>query len=218
MTDRTDRTDHPNGADQPDRVDRPYLYVDPANTAGHATALTTITPMRWWGRYWLPVAFWLGRHIKASEKKLMALSFIQAASWHVVRRIPGDRSLPRRERVRDLLVFQTNFNDSWSAYIDAFSFSVAPRMWMAWGSSLGYPGARPTDRFREYIRHNDLPCSYYFCAYPDGTASTTTAALALSRRFDGLVESWPGPDADADTDAACEQAWLRFLTDVQHDL
>lgn len=192
--------------------ERPYLYVNPANTAGRATALTTITPLAWWGRYWLPVAFWLGRHIRASEKKLAELSFIQAASWHVVKRIPRGRAGGRREKVRDQLVFQTNFNDSWSAYIDAFSFAVAPRMWMAWGSSLGFPGARPTGRFRDYIRANDLTCDYYFCAYPDGTASTTTAALALRRRFDELAAGWP------DDDVACERAWTQFLTDVQHEL
>ena len=84
---------------------------------------------------------------------LKSLSFIQAARWSIIRRLPANGD-PETVRLRfPLLYFESNFNGGWEEYIDAFSYTLNLGMWGFWGSSYGFPGALPPSAFKEYIRH-----------------------------------------------------------------
>jgi hypothetical protein len=163
-----------------------------SNIDGRAISLTVFSTVRWWGRLWLPALFSFVRARPSSQRKLRELSFIHFARWTVVRQIPFNGVPQRRERLRyPHLFFESNFNDGWEEYIDAFSYILTRAMSFFWRSSYGFPRALPTAPFKEYIRSNELPSSHYFSAYPEATVSTIEASRQLEPKLLALAERAP---------------------------
>jgi len=183
------------------------------NRAGRATALTTLTPLP---RFWSPALKLLLR-IKTRQgpdKTLRRLSFIHAAYWVVIDRFP----LQRRPSRYSYLLFISNFNGSWFDYIDVFSTAVPEKMALLWGSSYGYPGARPPRAFTAHIRANDRPLEHYYSAYPGATTTEIASALRVHERFTATVAPVTSNTTSNAGSAPLAQAWRGFLDDVQRDL
>jgi hypothetical protein len=181
--------------------------VDGADS-GRASPLTVLTPLpRLWYRPLravLRVRRWLGQ-----SRRLRAMSFIHFAHWVTIDRFPGEQ---RRTRYAYLL-FQSNFDGSRSGYVDAFSVVIPLRMALLWGTSFGFPGARPPAPFRRYIDRNDIRPDHYYRAYPDASVTEIAAALRVDELFRTVVQ--PVVDTDAATFAT---AWRRFVAAARHDL
>lgn len=195
--------------DQPDAGTGASLDTLADHRAGRATALTVLTPLpRLWAP-WLKLVLrlksWLG-----PDQTLRRLSFIHLAYWVVIDAFPQEN---RRNRYSYLL-FVSNFNGSWFDYIDVFSTAVPRKMALLWGSSYGYPGARPPRPFTHHIRSNDLPLEHYYSAYPGATTTEIASAIRVEDRF--RAEVLPLAD-DGDPDRLVT-AWRAFLVDVQRDL
>jgi hypothetical protein len=179
-----------------------------ANVEGKATAITVISPVKWWGRAALPLVFFAGRHLTFTLAKLQQLSFIHYARWAVISRFPGGE-----RRRYPYLLFESNFNGTWDQYIDAFSEVVALRMKAIWGTSYGFPGPLPVEPFKQYIRRNEFVANHYWSAYPGATtteivsAGRVEAALTALREHAGELE----PEA-------FKAAYESFLAEVQRDL
>jgi hypothetical protein len=180
----------------------------PTGTTGRARALTVISPLP---RFWSPLlklALFLKR-LRGPDPTLQRLSLIHAAHWVVIDRFPGE---PRRRRYAYLL-FLSNFNGSWREYIDAFSTAIPRRMAILWGSSYGFPGARPPTPFVNYIERGQLAPHHFYSAYPQASATEVASALRVSERFHATV----APAARRDP-ATFATAWRDFVTEVQRDL
>ncbi len=183
-----------------------------ANVEGKATAITVVTPLRpIIGRIVLAIVFWAGRHITSTLEKLQALSFIHYARWAVIERFPDAQGGERLGH--GYLLFESNFNGTWDQYIDAFSEVVPFRMKAIWGTSYGFPGPTPVERFKAYIRHNEFVADHYWSAYPGATTTEIISAGRVQTALDGLR-----PRAASLESAAFESAYRQMLTDVQGDL
>jgi hypothetical protein len=156
------------------------------NVDGQAVALTVFSTMRSWGLLELPVFFLFIRLRRHSLDTLKRLSFIHAARWSVVCRLPanGERKEVRLHSPR--LYFESNFNGGWEEYIDAFSYVLTLGMWAFWGSSYGFPWALPPSPFKDYIRAHEYEAGHYYSAYPDATATTVLSALDLAPKVKAL--------------------------------
>lgn len=179
-----------------------------ANVEGKATAITVISPVRWWGRPVLALVFLAGRRLTFTLKKLQQLSFIHYARWAVIPRFPdGER------RHYAYLFFESNFNGTWDQYIDAFSEVVPTRMKAIWGSSYGFPGPLPAEPFKAYIRRNEYVANHYWSAYPGASTTEIISAARVAQALDAFKRRSAGlpPEAFA-------EAYTRFLADVQGDL
>lgn len=176
--------------------------------AGRASALTTLTPLP---RRWSPLLRLVLRLKSAAgpDKTLRRLSFIHAADWVVIDRFPGER----RRRRYTYLLFMSNFNGSWFDYIDAFSTAIPAKMALLWGSSFGFPGARPPKPYTRYIRGVDQSLAHYFGAYPSATTTEIGSALRVDDRFGEIVAPAVG-----EPDHHLVQAWRSFVAQVQRDL
>src|SRR5580658_10308961 len=120
-----------------------------ANVEGKATAITVLTPVKWYGPPLLSVVFWVARNITSTLKALEQLSFIHSARWAVIHSFPDEREGDGEgERLgHSYLFFESNFNGTWDQYIDAFAEVIAPRMKAIWGTSFGFPGPLPVESF-----------------------------------------------------------------------
>ena len=182
-----------------------------ANVEGKATAITVLSPVKWWGRPVLWLVFGAGRHLTFTLKKLQQLSFIHFAHWAVIPRFPGSG---RGERSKyAYLLFESNFNGTWDQYIDAFSEVVPTRMKAIWGTSYGFPGPLPVDPFKDYIRQNEYLTNHYWSAYPGASTTEIISAQRVAHALDAFKRRSARlpPDAFA-------AAYARFLTEIQADL
>ncbi|TWT97404.1 hypothetical protein [Neorhodopirellula pilleata] len=156
-----------------------------ANISGKATAITTISPMRWWKSYILRFLFRMitwGFFAKIQER-LIRLSFIHFAHWSILSRdqlphLADDQ--PRDRPEYDYLLFVSNFNGSWDQYIDAFSQVIPIGLDNIWRWSEKFPGAVPEGKFFQYIKHNEFSSIYYYNATPESSATEVASALSLS--------------------------------------
>ena len=182
-----------------------------ANIEGKATAITVITPVKPWGRPLLAVVFWAGRHLSFTLKKLEQLSFIHYARWAVIPRFPDGRGGERMHHT--YLFFESNFNGTWDAYIDAFSEVVPARMKAIWGTSHGFPGPLPVEPFKAYIRRNEYVANHFWSAYPGAATTEIISAGRVAEAFERLQSR-----AERLGPAAFAAEYARFLEEVQGDL
>src|SRR2546427_12485155 len=126
-----------------------------AGVAGHDTAMTVWSPVRWWGVPLLQSAFFVVSHTGLTLPLLRKLSFIDYARWAIVKEVPkapgssgalrgasAARPVPggpprqgRDPRRRHHMLFESNFNGTWEQYIDAFAEVMPNRFRFFWGSS-----------------------------------------------------------------------------------
>ena len=181
------------------------------NVDGQAVALTVFSTLRRWGLLELPLFFLYVRLRRGSLGTLRQLSFIHAARWSIVRRLPYNGPPQPKRRLRHAhLYFESNFNGGWEEYIDAFSYILTLGMWAFWGSSRGYPSAVPPGPFKAYIREHAIDASHYYSAYPEATATMILAALELEPRVRGLAERGRGMSPEQ-----FSAEWRNFLTEAQ---
>ena len=158
-----------------------------SNVCGRATAMTVLTPIRPGLVRLTKLGFFLPRKIPWMTKALRQLSFIHFARWSVIDRIPQNGPPQRPEHPRySYLYFESNFNGTWDDYIDAFSYIMPVRMRLIWGTSFGFPGAKPVGRFKAYITHNEFEADHFYGAYPEHTATMVQTALRLNDRFEAF--------------------------------
>ncbi|MDQ4098022.1 MAG: hypothetical protein M3144_09170 [Actinomycetota bacterium] len=184
------------------------------NVCGRATAITVLTPIRPGLVGLSRLGFILPRKIPWMTEALRKLSFIHFARWSIIDRIPDNGPPQRPERPRyTYLFFESNFNGTWDDYIDSFSYVMPVRMRLTWGSSFGFPGAKPVGSFKRYITHNEFEADHFYSAYPEATTTMVQSALELSRMFDAFRSETA---ALAPEDFAA--AWRRFLASAQNYL
>jgi hypothetical protein len=171
------------------------------NVDGQAIAITVFSTVKWWGRGWLPLLFFVARNVPSTRGTLAKLSFIHFARWTLVKK-PGQRYAH--------LFFESNFNGGWEEYIDAFSHILTRGMTYFWGSSYGFPKPLPTAPFKAYIKRNEYDVSHFYSAYPEATTTMVTAALELDGKLAEFKQRTRGMDPER---FAAE--WRAFLTDVQ---
>jgi hypothetical protein len=181
------------------------------NVEGKATAITVITPVKWFGPPLLWLVFWAARNVKSTLVKLEELSFIHYARWAVIESFPDEHGGERLHHT--YLLFESNFNGTWDQYIDAFSEVVPMRMKALWGSSFGFPGPQPVEPFKEYIRRNEYVANHYFSAYVGATTTEIVSAQRVEEALERLCASSETLDADS-----FATAYGSFLTDMQRDL
>jgi hypothetical protein len=181
------------------------------NVDGQAIAITVFSTIKWWGRLYLPVLFFLAKRVPWLTETLRKLSFIHFARWALVKEIPYNGPPQPRQTMRYAhMYFESNFNGGWEEYIDAFSHIMTPNMKVFFGSSYGFPGPLPVGPFKDYIHANETEASHYYSAYPDATITMVAGALALDDRLAPLRR-----DAAELDPTAFAAAYRRLLTDAQ---
>jgi hypothetical protein len=188
--------------------------TQPRNVDGQAIAITVFSTIKWWGRLFLPVLFFVTRRFPRLTGTLRRLSFIHFARWSVVQRIPYNGPPQRDAGLRyPHMYFESNFNGGWEEYIDAFSHILTRGMTAFWGSSYGFPKPLPTAPFKRYIQSNETEADHFYCAYPEATSTMIQRSLELDGRLAELRR-----DAARMEPGAFAAAYRAFLTDAQHCL
>lgn len=166
-----------------------------SNIAGKAYAMNLMTPIVrrrvWINRF----IFWLaGLQIfqKAAFGGLITLSLIHYARWVIVRskqfpHLGPDQ--PKEELKYAYMFFFSNFNGSWTQYVDSFSMSIPGGLDLLWRKNVGWPNSVPETPFNEYVTKNQIWTNHYYNAYPMSSSNDVKSAQKVKK---GLIELTKG--------------------------
>lgn len=168
------------------------------NEHGRVTAMTLITPIRWWLVWYQRWQFFCWRQVPASSNKLRSLEFVHYGWWAILSRMPHNGPPQPPEKLNNTyLLFESNFDGAWEPYIDAFGQVLRWRVNFVWWWSHGFPGSRPTGPPIKYVGANQFPVDHYYAAYSRGTNRMVRAALRLSEQVDAFEAETAHVDDDA---------------------
>lgn len=170
-----------------------------SNIAGKSYAMNVITPVRWYTAWVNKAIFYLAPKIPGKLSGLKTLSLIHYARWVIIPRngFPHlDDSQPREELNYSYMMFFSNFNGSWTQYVDSFTFAIPAGLNMFWKWNVRYPKSVPMTPFHDYIRHNQIDTSHYYSAYPMAASNDVKAAKEIKTRLSDFAKSSTGKSAE----------------------
>jgi hypothetical protein len=170
-----------------------------SNIAGKSYAMNLLTPITSWRVRINRFIFWLaGRSLfqKSAFGGLNTLSLIHYARWVIFR----DREIPDlgqpKENLRyGYMLFFSNFNGSWTQYVDSFSMSIPGGLNLLWHKNVGWPGSVPETAFNKYVISNQIWTEHYYNAYPLASSNDVKSAKRVKSRLIALSKKTPGLSA-----------------------
>jgi hypothetical protein len=188
-----------------------------SNIAGKAYAMNLLTPIElnrvWKNRF----IFWLAR-LSIFQKKafggLLTLSLIHYAGWAIFRDkdIP-DLGQPKEEFNYGYMLFLSNFNGSWTQYVDSFSMSISKGLNLLWNKNVGWPNSVPETPFNKYVISNQVWTEHYYNAYPLASSNDVKSAKRVKEQLLILME-----DLNSITPEEFIRKYNNALTELQADL
>jgi hypothetical protein len=165
------------------------------------------------GMTWFPrLVFAVGR--RGSGAGIRKLSFIHFARLSIIQaRDFPDHGQPRETIEMALQLFESNYNGSFSDYIESFVEAVPLYMRLFWGTSYGFPCKLPLGPFMKYIDASELPIDHYYVAIPEASVTMIGSALRVAAANDQFRR-----EALNLTDAEFIERFRAFLTKTQEDL
>jgi len=166
-----------------------------SNIAGKAYAMNLLTPI---SRYRVLInrfIFWLAG-ISFFQKKtfggLITLSLIHYARWVILGRnqFPwlGEEQ-PKEDLNYDYMFFFSNFNGSWTQYVDSFSMAIPGGLDLLWFKNIGWPDSVPETPFNSYVIKNQIWTEHYYSAYPMASSNDIKSAKNVKKQLLMLCEN-----------------------------
>lgn len=162
-----------------------------ANRDRKVTATTMLMPLHRGWPLWCRLLWWLAERVPAVTAPMRRQSFIHVARWSLVDRVGGE------PLGRPCIYFESNFDDSLSAYMDVFLKAVPWRMRMQWAGAVDYPGVRPSAAYRDWSDDHANEVQHYYCRYSDASTTEVAAALHVSEVLDRFEQRAEALDDEA---------------------
>jgi hypothetical protein len=189
-----------------------------SNIAGKSYAMNVITPINRWRALINLLIFWAAKTPLMSSRfdGLKTLSLIHYARWVILlpHQFPRlSEAQPKEKPKYAYMLFFSNFNGSWTQYVDSFHMAIPKGLDLLWYKNVLYPKSVPLQPFHRYITHNQIWTEHYYNAYPLAAANDVKNAMALRSSLLEFVDaSATLPDADF------AKAYKRFLFENQQYL
>jgi hypothetical protein len=190
-----------------------------SNNAGKAYAMNLLTPIDGRLMTWANKLIFRAVGTPLFRDKLnglITLSMIHYARWAIVEphRFPRLSESQPQERLRySYMFFFSNFNGSWSQYVDSFSAAIPAGLDLLWWRNVGWPRSVPEQPFHRYVTHNQFYTNHYYNAYPMAASNDVKAAQRVKDRLLQLMDATQGASPDA-----FQREYHRALKDLQADL
>ncbi len=208
-----------------------------SNIAGKSYAMNVITPISGWVYYinrmkFAAVQFSISKRlgnvgffgklvptlvtdfIYNKLKGLLTLSLIHYARWTIIKEFPHlEPSQPRENLKYHYMLFFSNFNGSWTQYVDSFHMSIPSGLDLLWNKNIKYPNSIPLQPFHNYITFNQIWTNHYYNAYPMAASNDIKGAQELKDALASFISASDDDDAEA-----FQKRYEKLLLDQQRNL
>ena len=208
-----------------------------SNIAGKSYAMNVITPITGWVYYlnrlkFAAVQFSVSKHLgnagffgKLVPRRLtefifgrlnglLTLSLIHYARWAIIEKFPHLNSSQPREKLKyHYMLFFSNFNGSWTQYVDSFHMSIASGLDLLWYKNVKYPNSIPLQPFHSYITFNQIWTNHYYNAYPMASSNDIKGAQELKDALADFISA-----SDHDDPEAFQKRYEKLLLDQERNL
>ena len=111
------------------------------------------------------------------------------------------------------MFFFSNFNGSWTQYVDSFHMAIPFGLDLLWYKNVQYPNARPLRPFHNYITFNQIWTNHYYNAYPMAASNDIKGAQELKDALTDFISA-----SDKDEPEAFQKRYESLLLDQQRNL
>ncbi len=171
-----------------------------SNVAGKAYAMNVVTPLRWYTAWINRLIFWAAQlPFLDVLNGLLTLSLIHYARWVIVKpsQFPHLASSQPKETIKyAYMFFFSNFNGSWTQYVDSFHMSIPDGLNLFWYKNMKYPGSVPLQPFHAYINYNQIWTSHYYNAYPTAASNDVKAAKRIKGGLEAFIDDTKNASPD----------------------
>ena len=145
---------------------------------------------------------------------LLTLSLIHYARWAIIKEFPHlDSSQPREKLKYHYMLFFSNFNGSWTQYVDSFHMSIPQGLDLLWWKNIKYPNSIPLQPFHDYITFNQIWTNHYYNAYPMAASNDIKGAEELKDALAKFISA-----SDDDDPEEFQKRYEKLLLDQQRNL
>ena len=185
---------------------------------GQSYAMNVVTPLKWPAAWLNKIIFRLAQLplFSGALDGLLTLSLIHYARWAIVKpsQFPRlHRDQPAETIKYTYMFFFSNFNGSWTQYVDSFHMAIPTGLDLFWRNNLRYPKSVPLQPFHAYITDNQIWTNHYYNAYPSAASNDVKAAGRIKRGLEAFVE-----DARNSSPGDFKIKYDALLNDLQNDL
>jgi hypothetical protein len=152
--------------------------VKSVNVSGQAYGFLAMTPIRP-GEEVALKAYLEGLSARG-ERPLSKVPRTHMARWVIVERftcLPSYKQ--RRTETLEIpsLIFSSNFDGDLDSYLDDLCEALEPEAPEIWGRCIGCPDRARGAALKEYLKHNQIDCGFFYAAYGQATVSRIKASL-----------------------------------------
>lgn len=166
-----------------------------ANSAGRATALTILTPIRH-DREARLTDYLQG--LTHATSPLAKLSATHLARWVVIKDFVQAKGQPHEDTPSGhYLLFTSNIDSTTDDYLADIATSMADAAAAIWSCCIGCPDPPAGEPLIAYLRHNLLNTGFFYSAYPDATVADVQDSLDVRQRLTDLVLRTQGQHGEA---------------------
>jgi hypothetical protein len=152
--------------------------VRSVNVSGQAFGFLAMTPIRPGEEVGLR-AYLEGLRARG-ERPLSKVPRTHMARWVVVEGFNCPPSYKQRKAetlANPSLVFSSNFDGDLDSYLDDLCEALAPEATEIWGRCIGCPEPAQGPALKDYLKHNQIDCGFFYAAYGQATVSKVKASL-----------------------------------------
>jgi hypothetical protein len=111
------------------------------------------------------------------------------------------------------MLFFSNFNGSWTQYVDSFHMSIPDGLDMFWFKNVKFPKSVPLQPFHKYITYNQIWTNHYYNAYPMAASNDIKGSQELKDALTVFI----GVSKDDDPETF-QKRYEKLLIDQQRNL
>jgi hypothetical protein len=185
---RKERTDVADAIDRPVHGNTAHIAAEDHVRQNQLTHLVDLKPGAF--RYWLLRTVLLAIDRLARYEyvhgHLGGITTIHFARWVLLH---DRRKNPPRRRHR--LIFFSNYDGSWDAYLGEFIDRAADGLTAVWSNTEGFPrtekllgaGARDEEAFKQWARNRQIPTQVWWSGVPDAAVDNVRTDVWVRRRL-----------------------------------
>jgi hypothetical protein len=171
------------------------------NINGHAYALTVLAPII--SGQESALKDYLEGLEGGAQSPLEKTSTTHLARWVIIPQLVYEGEPQKRDSLQSqYLLFESNFDGAdLDAYLAILARTMPKDCDAIWNHCVGYPGVADFEKFKTYIRHNQIDATFFVAAYPWATVGDVRQSLAFREKFTSFAVSAQNLDAAALQDA-----------------